>query len=193
MPRLAAISKDSASGETVRRFASRSLVGHRERCAWKGVARAPCGRVSAGPDRALEVMSISSQAAALPSQNPKAVGGSFGALVLASITIVTVFKVVEWSAAQTALVTFEGAAVAGFFTALVAHLRVGTSKEPVALAATFTAMVSATLALGSGFGWWSLTEQQTSAVAGLFTALLGVGGALIARQHVTAETSSNTK
>ena len=137
-------------------------------------------------------MSISSQAAALPSPNPKAVAGAFGALALASITIVTVFKVVDWSAAQTALVTFEGAAVAGFFTALGAHLRRGTSKEPVALAATFTAMGSATLALGSGFGWWSLTEQQTSAVAGLLTALLGVGGALIARRHVTQFTSAAT-
>ena len=141
----------------------------------EAAGRARRGHVSGGPDRALQVMAISSQAAALPPQNPKAVAGSFGALVLASITIITVFKVVDWSAAQTALVTFEGAAVAGFFTALVAHLRVGTSKEPVALAATFTAMVSATLALGSGFGWWSLTEQQTSAVAGLFTALLGWG------------------
>ena len=60
----------------------------------------------------------------------------------------------DWSAAQTALVTAEAAAVTGFITALVAHLKRGTKQEPVALAATFTATVSATLALGSGFGWW---------------------------------------
>jgi hypothetical protein len=138
-------------------------------------------------------MSISSQAATLPSPNPKAVAGGLGTLAVALITIVTVFKVVDWSAAQTAFVTAEAAAVAGFLTALVAHLMPGTSKEPVALAATFTATVSATLALGSGFGWWSLTEQQTSAVAGVLTAVLGVGGALIARHHVTVQGSSSTK
>ena len=129
----------------------------------------------------------------MPSPNPKAVAGGLGTLAVALITIVTVFKVVDWSAAQTALVTAEAAAVAGFLTALVAHLMPGMSKEPVALAATLTATVSATLALGSGFGWWSLTEQQTSAVAGVLTAVLGVGGALIARHHVTAQGSSSTK
>jgi hypothetical protein len=138
-------------------------------------------------------MSVSSQAATLPSPKPKAVVAGLAALTVALITIVTVFKVVDWSAAQTALVTAEMAAVAGLATALVAHLRPGTAKEPVALAATFTATISATLALGSGFGWWSLTEQQTSAVAGLVTAVLGVGGAVIARNHVTAVATSSTK
>jgi nitrate/nitrite transporter NarK len=108
------------------------------------------------------------------------------------LTIVTVFKAVNWSAAQTALAIAEAAAVAGLITALVAHLAPGTSKEPVALAATLTATVSATLALGSGFGWWSFTEQQTSAVAGVVTAVLGVGGALFARHHVTARSDSST-
>jgi hypothetical protein len=94
-------------------------------------------------------MSTTSQAATLPSSNPKAaVAGGLGALAVALVTIVTV-KGVDWSAAQTALVTAEAAAVVGFITALVAHLRPSTSKEPVALAATFSAMVSATLALGS--------------------------------------------
>ena len=137
-------------------------------------------------------MSISSQAATLPPPNPKAVVGAIGALAVALITIVTVFKVVDWSAAQTALVTAEAAAVVGLLTAVVAHLMPGTAKEPVALAATFTATVSATLALGTGFGWWSLTEQQTSAVAGLLTAVIGVGGALFARQYVTAQVTSTT-
>ncbi|MBV8988465.1 MAG: hypothetical protein JO372_07885 [Solirubrobacterales bacterium] len=120
----------------------------------------------------------------LPSSNPKATAGTLGTLAVAVVTMFTVFNVVHWTAAQTALVTAEAAAVAGFFTALVAHRKTGTAKEPVALAATFTALVSATLALGSGFGWWSLTEQQTGAVAGLVTAVLGVGGALLARQRV---------
>ena len=47
-------------------------------------------------------------------------------------------------------------------------------------------------ALGSGFGWWSLTEQQMSAVAGVVTAIPGVGGALFARQCVLAETTRST-
>jgi hypothetical protein len=135
--------------------------------------------------------STSTPAATLPSPNQKTVAGGVGTLAVALLTIVTVFKVVDWSAAQTALVTAEAAAVAGLITALVAHLMPGRSKEPVALAATFTATVSATLALGSGFGWWSFTEQQTSAVAGIVTAVLGVGSALLARQHVTAQTSSS--
>jgi hypothetical protein len=138
-------------------------------------------------------MATSSPPATLTSANPKSVAGALGTVALASITIVTVFKAVDWSAAQTALVTAEAAAVAGLVTALVAHLRPGTAKEPVALAATLTATVSATLALGSGFGWWSLTEQQTSALAGVLTALLGVGGAVVARDHVTAHGGSSSK
>lgn len=132
-------------------------------------------------------MSISSFAATLPSRNPKAAAGALGTLAVAVVTIVTVFNVVHWTAAQTALVTAEVAAVGAFVTALVAHLNPSTSKEPVALAATFTAAVSATLALGCGFAWWSLTQQQTGAVVALITAILGVGGALLARGHVTAK------
>ena len=137
-------------------------------------------------------MSTATPTATLPSPNQKTVVGGLGALVVAFLTTVTVFKAVNWSAAQTALVTAEAAAVAGLITSLVAHLAPGTSKEPVALAATLTATVSATLALGSGFAWWSFTEQETSAVAGVVTAILGVGGALFARHHVTAQSDSST-
>jgi hypothetical protein len=137
-------------------------------------------------------MSTSSQAATLPSPNQNAAVAGLGALAVAFLTLVTVFKVVHWSAAQTALVTAEAAAVAGLITAVVAHLMPSKSKEPVALAATFTATVSATLALGSGFGWWSFTQQQTSALAGVVTAVLGVGGAVFARRYVTAHARSST-
>lgn len=130
-----------------------------------------------------------SHAAPLPSPNPRAVLGALSALAVAAITLVTVFELVDWSAAQTALVTAEVATVSGLVTALVAHLKPGTSKENVALAATFTATVTATLALGSGFAWWNLTEQEISALAGVVTAVLGVGGAVIARQYVTAKKS----
>jgi hypothetical protein len=131
-----------------------------------------------------------SHVAVIPSPNPRAVLGAFGTLVVAMITLLTVFEAVDWSAAQTALVIAEAGAVTGLLTALVAHLAPATSKEHVALAATFTATVSATLALGSGFDWWTLTEQQTAAVGGVVTAIIGVGGAVFARQHVTAEISS---
>lgn len=131
-------------------------------------------------------MTTSSPAAPLPLPNPKALISAIAALAVSVITIVTVFKVVHWSSAQTALVTAEAGAVAALITAVVAHVRPGTAKEPVAIAATATAVVTATLALGSGFDWWTLTEAQTSAVAGFVTATLGVGGALLARQHVIA-------
>ena len=128
----------------------------------------------------------------LSSPNTKVVLGALGTLAVSVITVLTVFTVVEWSAAQTALVTAEVGAVIGLVTALVAHLRPATAKEHVALAATLTATVSATLALGSGFSWWELTEAQTGALAGVITAVLGVGSAMFARQHVQAETSPNS-
>ena len=126
-----------------------------------------------------------SHAAPLPSPNPRTVLTALSALAVAAITLVTVFEIVHWSAPQTALVTAEVAAVTALVTALVAHFRPGTPWEHVALAATITATVTATLALGSGFAWWTLTEQEISALAGVVTAVLGVGGALIARQHVS--------
>jgi hypothetical protein len=125
-----------------------------------------------------------------PPQNPRAVLAALGTLVVAVVTVLTVFKVVDWSAAQTALVVAEAAAVTGFLTALVAHLAPNTPKEHVALAATITAVVTATLALGSGFGWWTLTEEETSAVAGVVTAILGVGGAVVARGRVSPVTTT---
>ena len=121
--------------------------------------------------------------------HPRAVLAAVSTLALAVITLLTVFEIVHWTAAQTALVTAEVAAVTALVTALFAHLAPATAKEHVAVAATFTAAVSATLALGSGFAWWQLTEQEISAAAGVVTAVFGVGGAILARQHVTAETS----
>jgi hypothetical protein len=138
-------------------------------------------------------MSTSEAVITPSSPDPRAVLGAIGALVVAAVTLLTVFQMVEWSAAQTALVLAETAAVTGLVTALVAHLTPATSKEHVALAATFTATVSATLALGSGFSWWTLSEEETSAVVGVVTAVLGVGGAMFARQHVTAEPSPSPK
>lgn len=102
-------------------------------------------------------------------------------LAAAVITLLNVFDLVHWSAAQTALVTTETGAAIGLISALVAHLWPATGKEPVALAATLTAFAAATVALGSGFGWWSWTEQQTTAVVSVLSAVVGVGSALVAR------------
>jgi hypothetical protein len=128
-------------------------------------------------------------AAPLRPADPKVVVGAFGTLSVATITLLTVFTLVEWTAAQTALMTAEAAAVGALIAAALAHLRKGTATEHVALAATFTASVSSTLALGSGFAWWTLTEAQTGALIGVVTAVVGVATALFARGKVDAKTT----
>lgn len=119
----------------------------------------------------------------------KAIFVALGTLATAVIVFLTTFGIVDWSAAQTALVTAEAAAIIGFFGALVAHRRSGTQQEWVALGATLTVAVTATLALGTGFDWWDLTEKEISAVASLITAIVGIGAAMFARRKVTARTS----
>lgn len=105
------------------------------------------------------------------------------------IVWVTAFQIVAWSDFQTALVTAEAAALTGLFGALVGHFWRESSKEPVALAATFTGALAATLALCNGFGWLTWTQDQVTAVLGVFTAFLGIGSALFARTRVTADTT----
>lgn len=134
-------------------------------------------------------MSNPQVAITLPSVDPRAVIATFGTLVVATITLLTTFETVDWSAAQTALVIAEATAVTGLVAALVAHLTPATKKEPIAIAATVTATVSATLALGTGFGWWTMTEAETSAVIGVATAVVALGAAVFARRHVHAEST----
>ena len=50
--------------------------------------------------------------------------------------------------------------------------------------------MSATLALGAGFSWWRLTAEQTSALVSLVSAVFGIGGAVVARSLVTADTTA---
>ena len=103
-----------------------------------------------------------------------------------AVVVLSTITIVDWSPAQTALVTAEAAAILGFLAALLAHLRPATAKEGVALAGTLTALVSATLALGTSFGWWSLTQDQAGALLGMVTAIVGVATAMLARGRVTA-------
>lgn len=115
----------------------------------------------------------------------KAIFVALGALATAVIVFLTTFGIVDWSAAQTALVTAEAGAIIGFLSALVAHLIRGTKEEWVALGATLTVAFTATLALGTGFDWWDLTEKEVSAIGSLITAIVGIGAAMFARSRVT--------
>lgn len=109
------------------------------------------------------------------------------ALVPAVIGVLTVFQTVDWTPAQTTLVTTESGAVMGFAWAVLAHFWPGTQQQPVAMAATFTALSSATVALGAGFEWWHWTGEQMAAINGLMTAVVGVGTALLAHNLVRAD------
>jgi len=129
----------------------------------------------------------------VPSFLPTRVKNVFAAvtgLSAATIATLSTFNVGHWSTSQTTIVTMPTGSIIGFIAAVTAHFWSGTAKEPVALAATFTAVVSATLALGQAFTWWVLTANQVAVVGSLVTALVGVGTALLARQHVTAATTS---
>ena len=110
-----------------------------------------------------------------------------GGLAAAVIVLLTAFNLVTWSNFQTSLVTAEAVTVIGLFGALVGHFWRDSAQEPVAVAATFTATVAATLTLCNGFGWLTWTQDQITAVLGIITAFLGVGSALFARSIVTAE------
>jgi hypothetical protein len=103
--------------------------------------------------------------------------------------MVTSFEVVHWTPAQTTLVGTEIAAFWAFAGAVAAHLWPQTKKQPVAVAGTVTALVSATVALGIGFTWWRLTEAQNASLISLVTAIVAVVAALAARTAVTAGTT----
>jgi len=111
------------------------------------------------------------------------------ALVAAVIAVLTIFQTVDWTPAQTTLVTTESGAALGFVWAVLAHFWPGTQQQPVAMAATFTALASATIALGAGFEWWHWTGEQLAATNGLVTAFVGVGTALHAHNVVRAGTA----
>jgi hypothetical protein len=104
----------------------------------------------------------------------------------AVIVWMTAFQIVSWTDFQTALVTAEAVAVIGFFGSLVGHFWPDCKAEPVALAATFTATLAASIALCNGFGWITWSPNQITAVLGVFTAFVGIGAALFARHGVEA-------
>jgi hypothetical protein len=106
------------------------------------------------------------------------------ALTGAVIGLMTSFNAVHWTSAQTTLVATEVAAFWALASAVTAHLWPQTKKQPVAVAGTVTAFVSATLAAGIGFAWWQLTQSQNASLISLVTAIVAVASALAARSTV---------
>jgi hypothetical protein len=111
------------------------------------------------------------------------------ALTGAVIGLMTSFNAVHWTSAQTTLVATEVAAFWALAAAVTAHLWPQTKKQPVAVAGTVTAFVSATLSLGIGFAWWQLTQSQNASLIGLVTTIVAVVSALVARNTVEAHTT----
>ena len=121
---------------------------------------------------------------------PPLVKGLLGALgILAGATppLLAVLGV-DWTAAETALVTAEAVTAIALVSAVAAHVWPDTKAEPVAVASAFTAWVTATVALFTGFGWWDLTDEQVATVLSFVTAVVNGIGALIARSQVTPVT-----
>jgi hypothetical protein len=106
------------------------------------------------------------------------------ALTGAVIGLMTSFNAVHWTSAQTTLVATEVVAFWALASAVTAHLWPQTKKQPVAIAGTVTAFVSATLASGIGFAWWQLTQSQNASLISLVTAIVAVASALAARSTV---------
>jgi hypothetical protein len=117
----------------------------------------------------------------------KALLVALAALTAAVIGILTSFGAVRWNTAQTALVVAESAVFWAFVSALVAHLSRNTQQQPVAVAGTFTALVTATVSVGIGFSWWQASGTQNAYITSLVTALIAVASALVARMKVHAD------
>ncbi len=103
----------------------------------------------------------------------------------AVIGLMTSFNAVHWTSAQTTLVAAEVAAFWALSGAVTAHLWPQTKKQPIAVAGTVTAFVSATLSVGIGFAWWQLTQPQNASLISLVTAIVAVASGLAARSTVT--------
>lgn len=111
------------------------------------------------------------------------------ALTGAVIGLLTSFNAVHWTPAQTTLAVTEAAACWALATAVAAHLWPQTKKQPVAVAGTVTAFVSATLSLGVGFAWWQLTPSQNASLISLVTSIVAVFSALAAQTSVETGTT----
>jgi len=134
---------------------------------------------------------LSNPGSSQPPVPPKiaAVLAGLTALTGAVIGLMTSFNAVHWTPAQTTLVATEVATFWALASAVTADLWPQTKKQPVAVAGTVTAFVSATLSLGIGFAWWQLTQSQNASLISLVTAIVAVVSALAARSTVQAGTT----
>lgn len=153
----------------------------------KGAFMAATDTLSSDPPTSTQ----SSPGSDRPPVPPKIAAVLAGLTVLtgAVIGVMTSFNAVHWTSAQTTLVATEVAAFWALASAVTAHLWPQTKKQPVAVAGTVTAFVSATLSLGIGFAWWQLTQSQNASLISLVTAIVAVVSALAARSTVQAGTT----
>ncbi len=107
-------------------------------------------------------------------------------VVNAVIVVLTTTGAVNWTGEQIALVTVEANAGAGFALALYFHFKSGTKKEPVAISAALTVLVTATLFLLNGFDITHFSQDAVTAIGGSVTAVAALVTAAFARDSVTA-------
>jgi len=115
----------------------------------------------------------------------KQIAAALGGAVALAIAVVTSLQLVHWTAGQVTVVSLAATAGVAFVTSVIAHFRPGTASEPVALGATFTALVGAVLALGNTFAWWTLDATQIGSIMAAVAVIVGGGTAAAARQVVT--------
>ena len=121
----------------------------------------------------------------------KSIFSALLALGAAIISVLTTLQIVHWSSSQTTLVGTATAATITFIGALLAHFYPNTKQESVALAATFTAVFSSVLALGTGFTWWHLDAEPTAALVSFVASFIGIGSSVFARQKVVAKVTGS--
>jgi hypothetical protein len=143
---------------------------------------------SSNPPASMPADSGSSQPAVPP--EIAALLAGLTAVTGAVIGLMTSFNSVHWTSAQTTLVATEAAAFWALAGAVTAHLWPQTKKQPVAVAGTVTAFVTATLSLGIGFAWWQLTQSQNASLISLVAAIVAVVSAVAARSTVKADTTA---
>lgn len=115
----------------------------------------------------------------------QAIGAAFVVVGNAIITMLITTGVAHWTDPQKAAAFVEVNVVVAMVIAIYAHFDPATSKEPVALASTFTALVTATLLLLVAFAIVHWTRAQVDTIVGTTTAVVALVTLLLARNSVT--------
>lgn len=90
-----------------------------------------------------------------------------------------------WTDGQWIVTGATTGAFLGLVISVIAHLRPGTQKEPVAIGASVTALATSLAALGGAFAWWTPAPDVQAAVVGLVTAVVGLLSAVVVRGNAT--------